>query len=206
MISRLSACSIPIRALLSHIFPSYCLHCHNPTKESLCLPCAELLTPLSERGRCWRCFQERPCRKCKGSPFARCAAALPHYGPVCSVLKALPYSPHLAKACAGYLAYQLQALKFPTPHLLIPAPNRKKSTARHLTHALSKLLNVPHLKALSPSGREGARLRKRKRLYSKTVLLVTDVVDERCDEWGIALQESSPHRVYGIGLALEEES
>ncbi len=180
------------------LFPSECLHCNESTKKHyLCPDCADLLTPLHTQGRCFRCFRERPCNLCRDSRYARAASAFPHYGPIRSLINALPHSPHLAKGCAGFLALQLATLKFPTPNLVIPAPSREPP---YLSRALAKLLKRRPYQALKPAGRTGARLRKPKPLTNQILLLVTDVWDKRADEWADLLQSAKPAMLYGIAL------
>ncbi|MGE3954742.1 MAG: hypothetical protein AB7F31_06130 [Parachlamydiales bacterium] len=184
--------------ILSLLFPRECLHCHQPIRRHhLCPDCQGLLTPLPTQNRCWRCFAERPCKRCRDSLFARRAFSFPDYGPIRSLIGALPYQPHLAKGCAAYLALHLAALKFPTPTLIVPAPS---TAPPHLARALANLLKRPLVVALKPIGRGHARLTRRKALARQTLLLVAERWPSHTEEWEGLLQSAKPERLYGIAL------
>ncbi len=167
---------------MNWIFPSFCLNCGESTPKLLCEGCKEHLA-LAEPNEGWR------------------AGAFEYIGPAKALLDEFSagHRPTLAPALAGYMALQMDALKWPIPDLIVPVPqgwmrlfDRTYNPAEALAKELGKIWKTPvenllkrRLIGFSQSKLPRAerqklsfqtyRWRKRKEIKGKIILLVDDL-------------------------------
>lgn len=145
--------------LINWIYPSFCIHCEQPTEQhALCEVCLELLQPLNPSEQCKGCFQESDvvwCSSClsKTRSFERLGAVFDYLGPGPTLVKRMKYGnqPWLAQSIAAWMVhYHTEFLRWPLPDVIVPAPMAwNKQLLRGFNHSfliaeeMSKFLNVP---------------------------------------------------------------
>jgi ComF family protein len=150
-------------AFLQFVYPSFCLHCADPTRHGagiFCLSCTsqlELINPLercpycfsadfdAERRICYPCFMEAP-------SFKRSAAVFDYQGPAATLVLKMKYAhqSYLADGAGAYLAMQFMQLDWPMPDLIVPVPltlvhriSRGYNQSLLLAESLGKIINRP---------------------------------------------------------------
>lgn len=197
------------------ICPTFCLHCREKTGELICLACKQhlLLEPPSP---------------------AWYAAAFQYIGPAKALIDAFcaGHYPGLAPALAGYMAVQMDKLKWPAPDLIVPIPerwirlfDRTYSPAGFLAKELGKIWNAPVENLLKRrwggfsqsklSFEERRRLslqayqwRKRKEIKGKIILLIDDlaITGATLRVCMRRLKEGHPSSILGLTFACQKKN
>lgn len=198
---------------------------------SLCLPLLELADSKERCSLCfaWQGHM-LPCPACRRqiSPFKALAAAFEYCGPAATLVKLLKYGqmPYLYKGMSGFLAAQFVALEWPKPDLIVPVPAswphrlaRGYNQSALLAEGVAGILNIPFVAGLKRnlSGYSQAGLTKsqrkelslntfglknEKQIWSKTILLIDDVMTTRATMHRAAtvLQQGLPKEIYGLSF------
>jgi len=227
-----------VESALAFCYPANCLHCSTPldpfSREQLCHACSSQLVPIDPQWRCRRCFSEveggnrlcTSCQVCRGTPLEAMGAVFDYRGVAATLVRSLKYGQlrWLSEAMAGYMAYQLLALKeWPWPDLLVPVPmvtshwfSRGFNQSQLLAEELSHLINRPCRSLLGRRmgdySQAGLSLAQRKELSSshffllerdfegKRLLVIDDVATtgttlQRCTE---LLATGYPAAIYAM--------
>lgn len=201
-----------------------------------CTDCRSLLEILDPKERCRSCFQilqdeGASCLSCKKNcHFIHFAAVYSYDSPAGALIKHLKYGgqEEYSSLIAAWMVVQLENLNYPWPDALVPVPQsfprrlvRGYNPTAQLAYAMSQLMNVPVVQALSrnwaslPQACKNAEERSRMSekefllrssvtLDGKNILLIDDVITtgttlKRCAE---ALLPTFPASIRGLSFCL----